>query len=161
MTLQSNSSQLIPTSPLAFCSSFYVVLRFVFVMRVHVFTAACLSRHLSSCQPGVSASEQRCVGWNHSAFGSPLSAVHTRAATSVVSSSGGVCVGFRGHTVWRSTVLHASAPVTALCSEVMKLAAVAIVLQCSNGAPALTSSSGPSCPFGLRCGVSLRCACVR
>ena len=29
-----------------------------------------------------------------------------------------MCVGLRGHTVWRHVVLHATAPVTALCAEV-------------------------------------------
>ena len=71
---------------------------------------------------GVSASEQRCVGWSQATFGSPLAVVHTRAAAAVVcgsgNGSGGVCVGLRGHTVWRHVVLHATAPVTALCSEV-------------------------------------------
>ena len=58
------------------------------------------------------------MGWSHSTFGSPLAVVHTRAAAAVVCSSGGACVGLRGHTVWRHVVLHATAPVTAICSEV-------------------------------------------
>ena len=81
----------------------------------------------------MSASEQRCVGWSHATFGSALAVVHTRAAAAIVCGSGsssssssssssggggGVCVGLRGHTVWRHVVLHATAPVTALCAEV-------------------------------------------
>jgi hypothetical protein len=76
---------------------------------------------------GVSASEQRCLGWSHASFGSPLAVVHTKAGAAVVcgsgngsaGASGGVCVGLRGHTVWRNVVLHATAPVTAICSEVL------------------------------------------
>ena len=64
------------------------------------------------------ASEQRCVGWSHATFGSPLAVVHTLAAAAIVCGSGGVCVGLRGHTVWRHVSVHATAPVTALCSEV-------------------------------------------
>jgi hypothetical protein len=75
----------------------------------------------------VSASEQRCLGWSHASFGSPLAVVHTKAAAAVVCGSGsgsagpsgGVCVGLRGHTVWRNVILHATAPVTAICSEVL------------------------------------------
>lgn len=78
----------------------------------------------------VSASEQRCLGWSHASFGSPLAVVHTKAAAAVVCGSGsgsgsagpsgGVCVGLRGHTVWRNVILHATAPVTAICSEVLR-----------------------------------------
>jgi hypothetical protein len=75
----------------------------------------------------VSASEQRCLGWSHASFGSPLAVVHTKAAAAVVCGSGsgsagpggGVCVGLRGHTVWRNVILHATAPATAICSEVL------------------------------------------
>ncbi len=95
----------------------------------HVLPLSISRRYHASA--GVSAAEQRCVGWNNATFGSPLVVVHTQAAAAIVCGSGGasdggtsvgacggVCVGLRGHTVWRHVVLHAAAPATALCSEV-------------------------------------------